>query len=711
MNLKKKIKNKYKIIKKYPETSNSKTGEIVDGIAIYPEEIEKVAKQMEVPVHYVKDGVLLHEYIHKEYPKLSPKKFSKKFKELFLKLYPDIKKEYFKKILDFSGHFSKADMEIYNKYGMVKVVNPENDNPKNPKFKEISIVGKVLKEPDPTEFLIKQYEDYEGNITFDLFYKYPYQKKFKLALENIKSFDFLKEFLLKNHNKNIEEVPIIKYVWGKRGTRGFGWIKEDNLKGQENNLQNPNMEEEKLPKFESYYQLESYLRGKGYGHILDEIYDLEFKIRPEGWKRKDVEDMILEWWNSDLEESLLKSERIGYFLMWHLKKEIVKETNPSNPGNPKRKSLKKEAMEWFRNIAYNYNHDIDMDILSQLIDMAKDLGLDVDKVQDKWQYFYPSESWNRISAKELYNFYEDIIEEAENRQKLYEEENLINPENPNMNKKIVYIKKPNIFETGYKIVWIDEYGHKHSTWEDRLTLEQLKKEARREGYQVRVVDEIPENLNNPNNPNMKKEKLITYDIEYTDVFESTPDTPVAVQITEEKENELYEKYGYNWYFISDDLIKYFDDEEEEWKIAKVVPDRVITAKEMEKENPSNPETKGISWLEIYDYFQGEYERKTLDLVEFKKKAPKDFYERFKKYWEEETGEDLEERIKTEDPLYTTLYTLDALKEEYLEVAEESGVPEPYISYLDAEAMIEDDRMSGYLNYIEFGGVKVYYRTY
>jgi hypothetical protein len=138
------------------------------------------------------------------------------------------------------------------------------------------------------------------------------------------------------------------------------------------------------------------------------------------------------------------------------------------------------------------------------------------------------------------------------------------------------------------------------------------------------------------------------------------------------------------------------------------------SKELKPNNPSNPENsepKGISWVEIADYFQGEWERETLDLIEFKKKAPKEFYERFKKYWEEETGEDLEDRIKTKDPLYTTLYTLEALKDEYLEVAEESGVPEPYISYLDAEAMIEDDRMSGYLNYIEFGEVKVYYRTY
>jgi hypothetical protein len=157
MALKKKIKTKYKIIEKYPETPNSKTGEVVDGIAIYPEEIEKVAKQMEVPVHYVKDGVLLHEYIHKEYPKLSPKEFSKKFKELYLKLYPDIKKEYLKKILDFSGHFSKADMEIYKKYGEIKVVNPQNPNMNNSIPPELEPLVKEMRK-------YKVVEEFLGNL-------------------------------------------------------------------------------------------------------------------------------------------------------------------------------------------------------------------------------------------------------------------------------------------------------------------------------------------------------------------------------------------------------------------------------------------------------------------------------------------------------------------------------------------------------------------
>jgi hypothetical protein len=406
MVLKKKIKTKYKIIEKYPETPNSKTGEVVDGIAIYPEEIEKVANQMEIPVNYVKDGVLLHEYIHKEYPKLSPKEFSKKFKELYLKLYPDIKKEYLKKILDFSGHFSKADMEIYKKYGEIKVVNPQNPN-------------------------------------------------------------------------------------------------------------NPNMEE-KLPKFESYDQLENYLSQKSYIMVLDEIYWLEFRTKQKGWKRKDIENEILEWWNEDLrKEPALKEFRRGYFLLWHIKKEIVEGINPSNPENPKKeKNIEKRAKMW------------------AMLDWFEG------KIED---------------------------EEIDRRAKEYEK-----------------------------------------------SLEELSKELK------------------PNNPS----------------------------------------------------------------------------------NPENSEPKGISWVEIYDYF----DEGMLNLEEFKKKAPKEFYERFKEYWEDYTGEDLEDRIKTKDPLYTTLYTLDALKEEYLEVAEESGVPESYVSYLDAEAMIEDDRMSGYLNYIEFDGnvaqpVKVYYREY
>ena len=60
------------------------------------------------------------------------------------------------------------------------------------------------------------------------------------------------------------------------------------------------------------------------------------------------------------------------------------------------------------------------------------------------------------------------------------------------------------------------------------------------------------------------------------------------------------------------------------------------------------------------------------------------------------GYDLEE-MKREDPV---LYTREELEDHYLEIAEEQGLPENLRYYLDVDAMIEDDRISGYLGKID-----------
>jgi len=135
--IEKTTKKKYKIKKKYPESRNYKTDKVVDGIAIYPKEIKRIAKEIKVPEKLVRDGVLLHEYIHKKYPTLNEQEFTEKFKELYRDYYPKIKKEYFEKIVNYSGHFSEANKKIYNKYGRIKVIHPElkdreNNNPNNP---------------------------------------------------------------------------------------------------------------------------------------------------------------------------------------------------------------------------------------------------------------------------------------------------------------------------------------------------------------------------------------------------------------------------------------------------------------------------------------------------------------------------------------------------------------------------------------------------
>lgn len=57
-------------------------------------------------------------------------------------------------------------------------------------------------------------------------------------------------------------------------------------------------------------------------------------------------------------------------------------------------------------------------------------------------------------------------------------------------------------------------------------------------------------------------------IEETEAMgKSTPHSPMAVILKEEKYEELADKYGVyaiDWYFTRPDSIKYFDDEEQKW---------------------------------------------------------------------------------------------------------------------------------------------------
>jgi hypothetical protein len=674
MALKEKIKTKYKIIEKYPETPNYKTGEVIDGIAIYPEEIERVAKKMEVPVHYVKYGVLLHEFIHKEYPKLSPKEFSEKFEELYLKLFPDIEEEYFKKILDFSGHFSEADMEIYKKYGEIKVVNPQNPN--NPNMNNSiptelePLVEEMRKYKSVEEFLDnlkkvidkrlpelrKSYEELERALTTKWVHTSTKIKK----LSNFRTIgkELTKEIAHALGYKDIIELPFkigdqlriltSEYSFGpyytsekwidllnkriSEMTEGLKFADLFNfaLKSQNpNNPENPSMEnevilteEEKLPKFESYYQLEDYLNQKfpEYVRVLDEIFELERELVFGGrkYRKKEVENEILGWWNRDLgEKPSVADVRTGYFLMWHMKDEIKKKlgANPSNPENPRRyftRDFKPEDFEedWIE-LELEWNATTtDKGFIKEL----EWSGVQELKVKGKKRYlvfFLRVGNIKKLSSVWADRWYSSKV-------KVY------------THKKDLGKRIPFAGSSEDKIWWL-------ATTENG-----------------RVEIEVS---------NVRGYSATELEYSFSDSFAQISD----------------------WWEISEESFKRMKGE-------------II---------PSNPESKEISWIDISDYF----EDGILRLDEFKKKTPKEFYERFKKYWKEETGEDLEDRIKTKDPLYTTLYTLDALKEEYLEVAEESGVPENFIYYLDAEAMIEDDMTSGYLDYIKFGEVEVYYRTY
>ncbi|MEM5784968.1 MAG: hypothetical protein QW469_00315 [Candidatus Aenigmatarchaeota archaeon] len=62
-------------------------------------------------------------------------------------------------------------------------------------------------------------------------------------------------------------------------------------------------------------------------------------------------------------------------------------------------------------------------------------------------------------------------------------------------------------------------------------------------------------------------KLIKYNIIYPNMFEMLPGAPTAVKITEKDENELTKKLGYHWYFISKNLIKYYDEKEKNGSVS------------------------------------------------------------------------------------------------------------------------------------------------
>jgi hypothetical protein len=76
------------------------------------------------------------------------------------------------------------------------------------------------------------------------------------------------------------------------------------------------------------------------------------------------------------------------------------------------------------------------------------------------------------------------------------------------------------------------------------------------------------------------------EIIYEEMFKPTEETPVEVVISDEKFEELarkYGMYGLTWYFVDASTIKYFDEKELTWKYEKVVPEKVIRAKEKLRE--------------------------------------------------------------------------------------------------------------------------------
>lgn len=149
-----------------------------------------------------------------------------------------------------------------------------------------------------------------------------FENIYKTTLESVRYWDSLGDKLRAEFAKG-------KLEGIKDGIGVLGYFLRRFGKGNPNpgnpNPGNPDLPE--LPKFESYGQLSDFLTMKGYVRILDDVEEMEFQMRPSGWKKKDVQENILEWWNRPLDtepEPSVLYVRPGYFIFWHFKREIAK---------------------------------------------------------------------------------------------------------------------------------------------------------------------------------------------------------------------------------------------------------------------------------------------------------------------------------------------------------------------------------------------------
>lgn len=74
---------------------------------------------------------------------------------------------------------------------------------------------------------------------------------------------------------------------------------------------------------------------------------------------------------------------------------------------------------------------------------------------------------------------------------------------------------------------------------------------------------------------------VKLDIRHEDVFKMTPETPVEVFVSKEQFKNLTSKYGlygFDWYFVDEKTIKYWDGEK--WNYASFTPLRIKRLKEV-----------------------------------------------------------------------------------------------------------------------------------
>lgn len=80
-------------------------------------------------------------------------------------------------------------------------------------------------------------------------------------------------------------------------------------------------------KFGSYYALESFLAGKGASHVLYDIEEMEMRgSKRFGYRvsRQEVQERILNWWNTITEKPNILSQRPSYVVTYLLREAIKK---------------------------------------------------------------------------------------------------------------------------------------------------------------------------------------------------------------------------------------------------------------------------------------------------------------------------------------------------------------------------------------------------
>jgi len=78
-----------------------------------------------------------------------------------------------------------------------------------------------------------------------------------------------------------------------------------------------------MKEFKDFYEMEKFLRNKGYDRQLFGIIDIMNRETSTETGFSECKDIIVEWWNDcDIDRPNLKEHKFSYFLLYHLKREI-----------------------------------------------------------------------------------------------------------------------------------------------------------------------------------------------------------------------------------------------------------------------------------------------------------------------------------------------------------------------------------------------------